>query len=183
MGERNHFASYSSCHPQVCPHTCFYMAAGTTCGFKHVKNLLLFSKLLFIVTVLVEAPFSSQQFANFLIAIEFLVIIPYNETTKNSLTFMIFFIIFNQIFQRLILLWNPLLQSSFMSLIEDQCLNYLATHRVFTNSYLTNTVVDFLSTNFKVATWTLYKQERPFWGQTDQNIVHLLGTLTEDFPK
>lgn len=85
MGERNHFASYSSCHPQVCPHTCFYMAAGTTCGFKHVKNLLLFSKLLFIVTVLVEAPFSSQQFTNFLIAIEFLVIIPYNETTKEQL--------------------------------------------------------------------------------------------------
>ena len=183
MGERNHFASYSSCHLQVCSHACFYMAAVTTRGFKYVKNLLLFSKLLFIVTILVEEPFSSQQFTNFLIAIEFLVIIPYNETTKNSLTFIIFFIIFNQIFQRLIHLWNSLLQSSFMSLIEDHSLNYLATCRVFTNSYLTNTVVDFLSTNFKVATWTPYKQERLFWGQTDQNIVYLLDTLTEDFPK
>ena len=46
------------------------MAEVTTCGFKYVKNLLLFSKLLFIVTILVEEPFSSQQFTNFLIAIE-----------------------------------------------------------------------------------------------------------------
>lgn len=98
---------------------------------------------------------------------------------------MIFFIIFNQIFFKDSSSFETQLTAAklFMSLIEDQCLNYLATHRVFTNSYLTNTVVDFLSTNSKVATWTLYKQERPFWGQTDQNIVHLLGTLTEDFPK
>lgn len=43
------------------------MAAVTTRGFKYVKNLLLFSKLLFIVTILVEEPFSSQQFTNFLL--------------------------------------------------------------------------------------------------------------------